>query len=559
MTGTAIRRWAPPVLLLGLLVAGGVLRWTSLETAGLGLAEWERVEPALGTPGAPPLLSPHPDLPLWRLLVRGAVWVDSGGSGAGAHDRAVRLPGFVLGLLAVPLLFLLGRRLSGGQILPGLVLAGVWSLCPLGVGAAREVAPEAGLALASAWLLHAALWLEEAPRRRGRQVNLALALLLGTALHPILAWLAVAVGAWLLLRTWTEAGRVRALWPWVTWALLALPGLVWWWLRVPSSPTSAAHRFASLARQFEHYDVGLWSGPLGLRGLQGWHRGEAFTAPLLASAAVLVVGALMVHLRRARQRGRTLSAWVVISTLGGAFLLALLAPRQRLGAGCWLGSAALYLVFPFVVLGAVEAAQLAVHALRDLIRQQQKRREALHAGPAGLVLVGVLALVVAGMVVAVSWPAAHAVVESTRRLQPGDPVGAPVEPYRELAQWIEGARRPDSVVLVHAGRKSREVTRLLRYYGLQSPVWTVTDPELEGWWADRGPVARLARKQSHAIVALARVHSKRMVRLMVGVRRRFAQPVGHVYLRGLQGPVFGAILEVGCTMPRQRPGARVRP
>jgi hypothetical protein len=198
----------------------------------------------------------HP--PLYFLLIRYAIRL------IGQSEYALRFPGALLSVLAVPALWYVGRRLGGGWV--GLVAAAAMAVAPTALSYAREARMYGLLMAEAALVLAAAEWVARRPSARRWLVYGLAAFAAGMTHYTALA--AIAAGA-----LWT-LGRRRALPSWLAvHAVLTLLFAAWgvhfwanrdiWWVRT-WHPWAA--RFA-VDQQVVDWATAMAGRPLGPRGL----------------------------------------------------------------------------------------------------------------------------------------------------------------------------------------------------------------------------------------------------------------------------------------------------
>jgi 4-amino-4-deoxy-L-arabinose transferase-like glycosyltransferase len=338
---SALKRWFVPLALAALTATGGVLRFHQIDRNGFWLDEafsvWMAAHPLPELFDWLVAIDQHP--PLYYTLLHTWLW----GGDEGAYVRALSA---LLSTLAIPILFLIGRRLGGAGV--GLVAAAIFTFSPFHVRFAQEARMYALLTLCVSLAVLALVHLltEEIPEGRNPRLawlgyivfTAATLLTHNTAVFFPLAANLFVLGFWLSrrggsaqlhelrpppLRKWLWAqGGVLLLWlPW-SYAFVVQSAGVYneFWIPAPTGETvlNAAKTLLNdflprtLARGIPA-DPWVWLGlaTLLLLGMVALRKRSAALALLLCLLLIPWVGELLVSLRRPIFYDRTL-IWTTI-------------------------------------------------------------------------------------------------------------------------------------------------------------------------------------------------------------------------------------------------------
>ncbi len=355
-----------------IIVAGAVLRLTALNRQSLWFDEIDVVIRAqrplnqvLHT-----FIAAGENGPLYNILL--ALWIRV----AGISEIAVRFPSAVAGVLAIPLIYLLGRRLAGAPV--GLVAAGLLAISPYHVWYSQEAKMYAMvvlLALASSYALVEALesnrslwWVAYA---------VVTSLLFYTHVATVLVFAAQSLYVILAHRAWR--GRERK-WliavgvltlpyvPIALWALKVIGGQVVTWQ--PDVGLWDALEIFSIKFSINRYDMAIQVraailyavlAGLGVIALMLRRRIERWWLFLVLLSAVPIVGLWLVSLRQSVFSDRygivALPAYLLLVAVAVVWMI-----RHRL---LWPAG----VVVVFLLLG------LAWAPLRDVNRSQTAEKE----------------------------------------------------------------------------------------------------------------------------------------------------------------------------------------
>lgn len=498
---TAGRRRAILVatLLSCIIALGGYLRLRDLGAPGLWFDEGITLEQATRPDLTETVQASTTHPPLARLLVRASLRLVGETNSPSGKDFAARLPSALLGILAIPWIFLCARRLAGGDDLVGLTAAGIYAVIPFGVYYSQEARYYSGLVLFAAWAYHGALLVAERPRAVGRQVYLFVGLLLGLYNHhfgvvPLLASL-----LWLLPILWAAPRR-----NWVVllpWAAASLAFLPWLTYAFGNLEDQSRPWIPGAAQQIRDVLAGWFTGRVGFYHLQRANWNQVFGLTVAVSSGLLIGAGLIVHaIRRRRQHG----LWTVLALLGpmaGAVILHDLTVSTR-----FLHHKYLAFLYPLVALCLAELLALFVRLVAGLALwptlARVWRRRGQDPGQAlwhrDWLLAAGAALLLAFLVIA-GRPALVGALEAHERHRWGSATYLPREHYQEVARWIQSRRGPGLVaVLVFDPHQRKNNTWLLRYYGVKEPLVSISD------WVSRDPSA-LSQAKRQVLVAAKEV------------------------------------------------------
>jgi hypothetical protein len=439
----AIAIWLHYCTLAAITSVGGFLRLTALDRQSLWFDETDivvRAQRPLGEVIAT-FTAEGENGPLYNLIL--ALWVRT----AGISETAVRFPSAFAGLLAIPAIYLLTRRLAGGRA--ALLAAGLLAVSPYHLWYSQEAKMYSIvvlLAIVSTYLLVDAL---EGGRRR---VWIAYAIvttaMFYTHVSSVLVFVAHALFVGLTFRTWRRQ-----------WSAIVIAGAA---LTVPYLP------------------IAVWALKVVGGGVVTWH------------ADISLIGAFKtVAIRFATFRSRpeieSRAGWLFFLTAvgGGAWLLV---DRRRRGVGILLAVLALVPVFGLFAL-----------SLRNSVFSD---RYVIVALPAYLILIaiGLVALsrsrfgmapavIVAAALLAYTWVPLDEVNRSSI---------AQKEDWRSAYAWIAEEAEPNDVFLMHPGY----MISTLAYYGQRDerlaghPVATI--PSFAPDWMTREVMVDIMREEHGA-------------------------------------------------------------
>ncbi len=459
--------------LTAIIVAGVVLRLTALNRQSLWFDEIDVVVRAQ-RPLSQVLhtfIAAGENGPLYNILL--ALWIRV----AGISEIAVRFPSAVAGALAIPLIYLLGRRLASAPV--GLVAAGLLAISPYHVWYSQEAKMYAMvvlLALASSYALVEAL--ESNHSRWWVAYAVATSLLFYTHVATVLVFAAQSLYAIAAHKAWR--GRERK-WliavgvltlpyvPIALWALKVIGGQVATWQ--PDVGLWDALRIFGIKFAINRYDMVtqdraaiLYAGLaiLGVLALVLRRRRERWWLLLVLLSAVPVVGLWLVSLRQSVFSDRygivALPAYLILIAVAVVWMI-----RHRL-----LWPAGVMVVF--LLLG------LAWAPLRDVNRAYTAEKE--------------------------DWRSAYAWIAD--RAQPGDAIlvepGYMITTYEYFAQREPRLAREKALAIpsfsVHWFDRAAMVQMLREQAGDARRFWLVQSPDrlggedpdaiLEGWLAENG-------------------------------------------------------------------------
>lgn len=424
-----------------IIVAGMVLRLTALNRQSLWFDEIDVV-----------IRAQHPlsqvlhtfiavgeNGPLYNILL--ALWIRV----AGISEIAVRFPSAVAGVLAIPLIYLLGRRLAGARV--GLVAAGLLAISPYHVWYSQEAKMYAMvvlLALASSYAFVEAL--ERNRRLWWAAYVMVTTLLFYTHVATVLIFVAQSLYAVVTRRAW--GGRERN-WliavgvltlpyvPIALWALKVIGGQVVTWQ--PDVGIWDALRIFSIKFAINRYDMAI----------------QERAAILFAVLAGL--GAMVLVFRR--QRGYWWLLLVSLSTVPvvGLWLVSL---RQSVFSDRY-GIVALP---AYLILVAVAVTWMTRHRL---------------FWPAGVVAVFLL--------LSFAWGP----LRDVNRIDT-----AQKEDWRSAYAWVADNAQPGDVILVEPGY----MITTYQYFAQREPRLARNEalavPSFRAEWFDRTAMVQMLREQA---------------------------------------------------------------
>ncbi len=297
------------VALAVILLVGAFLRLTALNRQSLWFDEADVVIRA-----QQPLrevmrtfIAPGENGPIYNLML--ALWIQV----AGISEIAVRLPSAVFGVLALPLIYLLARRIAGST--PALIATGLLAMSPYHIWYSQEAkmyTMVVALALASTWALVMALERNERWWWIGYAAVTTLMFYTHVATILVLgAQFLYAVATW---RNWPERQRSWA----IAIAVLTLPyvPIAIWATRVISGGADTWHPAVTLSAALETFaikfavdryddDIRLWASILyavlavaGIAGLAYWRRQERWWLLISLLVVVPIIGLWLVSLQQ---------------------------------------------------------------------------------------------------------------------------------------------------------------------------------------------------------------------------------------------------------------------
>lgn len=200
-------------MICGLTALAAAIRLHGLGAQSLWLDEWYSVSDAARSVTDIVWLADG-EPPLHKLLLHGLLVLGFG------SDIAARLPSAVAGTLAVPLAWLVARRLTDPTV--ALVTAGLLALNPFAVWYAHEARVYSLLLLCA--LGASAAWLR-APERSGARFAYVAWMSAGIGCHYFFGFVAIAHAIAAAIDGWREPSRRRA---WATLLLAAGIGMAVW-------------------------------------------------------------------------------------------------------------------------------------------------------------------------------------------------------------------------------------------------------------------------------------------------------------------------------------------
>ncbi len=426
--------------LVAIIFAGAFLRLTALNRQSLWFDEVDVVvraqqplETVLRT-----FVAEGENGPLYNILL--ALWVRL----AGVSEIAVRFPSAVAGTLAIPLIYLLGRRLVGSST--GLVAAGLLAISPYHVWYSQEAKMYALVVLLA---LASSVCLVEALERNHRLWWAAYAvvttLLFYTHVATVLVFVAQSLYVVLSRRAWR--GRERG---WlIAAAVLTLPYLpiALWALRVVGGGV-----------QTWQPDVSLWEA-VRIFGVKfAVNRADAVIEArgAVLYAALAVAGAVLLARRRTRERWWLLLVALTVVPVVGLYLVSL---RQSVFSDRY----AIVALPAYLLLVAAAVALLTRHRM--------------------LWPIGTLAIF---LLLAFAWAPLRDVNRST---------AAEKEDWRSAYAWVVDRGEPGDVLLLHPGY----IVTTYDYYRQREPRLdqfpVATIPSFSVKWLDEPLMVQMIRDQ----------------------------------------------------------------
>ena len=297
------------VALTIIFLIGAFLRLTALNRQSLWFDEADVVVRALQPLGQvmETFVAPGENGPIYNIML--ALWIRM----AGISEIAVRLPSAVFGVIALPLIYLLARRIAGSTV--ALIATALLAISPYHIWYSQEAkmyTMVVALALGSTWALVTAL--ERNERWWWVAYAVVTTLMFYTHVATILvfgAQLLYAIGTW---REWSSRRR-----PWlIAIGVLTLPyipiGL--WAMRVIGGQADTWHPAVTLWSALETFavkfavdryddDIRIWASILyavlavaGIAGLAYWRRREKWWLLVALLVVVPVIGLWLVSLQQ---------------------------------------------------------------------------------------------------------------------------------------------------------------------------------------------------------------------------------------------------------------------
>ena len=437
----AYAEFAHYTALTAIIVAGVVLRLTALNRQSLWFDEIDVVVRAQRPLGQVlhTFIAAGENGPLYNILL--ALWIRV----AGISEIAVRFPSAVAGVLAIPLVYLLGRRLAGAKA--GLLAAGLLAISPYHVWYSQEAKMYTMvvlLALASSYALVQALesdrplwWVAYA---------LVTTLLFYTHVATVLVFVAQSLYAIATRKTWRSRERHWL----IAVGVLTLPyvPIALWTLKVIGGQVSTWQP-----------DVGLWDA-LKIFGIKfAVNRYDMAIQVRVALLYAVLAGLGVVTLFLGRRPGQW---WLLLALLSAVPVIGLwlVSLRQSVFSDRY-GIVALP---AYLILVAVAVTWLIRHRL---------------LWPAGIAAVFLLLVF--------AWAPLRDVNRSH---------GAEKEDWRSAYAWIAVNAQPGDVILVEPGY----MITTYDYFAQREPRLArekaVAIPTFSADWLDRAALAQLLQEQA---------------------------------------------------------------
>lgn len=428
------------LVLAMIVIVGAVLRLTALNRQSLWFDEIDvvvRAQQPLGTVMRT-FVAEGENGPLYNILL--ALWVRL----VGVSEIAVRFPSAVAGILAIPLIYLLARRLTSPTT--GLLAAGLLAISPYHVWYSQEAKMYSLVVLLA---LASSACLAEALERNRRIWWAAYAIMTTLLFYTHVATVLVFVGqtAYVLATHRRWRGRERG---WLVAAgVLTLP----------------------------YVPIALWAMRVVGGGVQTWQPAVSLWD------AVRILG-VKFSVNRADTLVETRAALLYVAlAVAGAVVLALRRDRQR----WWL---------LLVALSAVPVVGLYLVSLRQSVFSD---RYAIVALPAYLILVAAavvwlirqrllwpVSLVVLFLLTSFAWGPLRDVNRSTV---------AQKEDWRSAYAWVADRAQPGDVLLLHPGY----IITTFDYYSQREPrlqqYQVATIPSFSVRWLDEPLMVQMIRDQ----------------------------------------------------------------
>jgi uncharacterized membrane protein len=487
-------------LLLVLLVAlAAAVRCATLSFQSLWLDEVHTVVEASRPWGTLllGLVTPQQGYPLYILAMR--LWIAI----CGTSEVALRLPSALAGVAAVPLLYLLGRKVWGWQV--GLLAAAFLALSPLAIWYSQEAKAYAFFILVTvvAWLL---LW--EAVQRHDRRIWWALAgvTILALSIHRL--YILSVIGQLVYIVYIARQGHLTRRYRLLLLGLLAavllitLAGL-WFVLggEGAGSQFGTQRDWKDLASTFTQFSLRIVPGPpdppIG-PDRRPWLL--PFAAAALAGLAALFTDIVA---RGARRRHAVFLLCFLAVPLGAFYLLYLIRPFYY--ERYLLGTLPAYLLL--LAVGVTRlwrwaqalAARVTKHSSR--FASPTTRPRPLLSGIPSLLL-GLLALATGLGILAPSWQQVQDWTFSRLPLK---------EQYREATRYLQEHLHPGDLVVVHPGY----ILPAVELYGERFPrvpleLYTITNTMTlnYGYKEFTDTMDRLARGRRRACLLYAPYHAQ---------------------------------------------------
>jgi mannosyltransferase len=297
------------VVLAIIFIVGAFLRLTALNRQSLWFDEADVVVRAQQplTEVMRTFVAPGENGPIYNIML--ALWIRI----AGISEIAVRLPSAVFGVLALPLVYLLARRIAGSTA--GLIATGLLAISPYHIWYSQEAkmyTMVVFLALASTWALVMAL--EKNHRWWWVGYAAVTTLMFYTHVATILVFGAQFLYAIATWRVWPERRRSWA----IAIGVLTLPyaPIALWAMRVIGGQADTWHPAVRLWDALEIFaikfavdryedDIRIWASILyavlaigGIAGLAYWRRREKWWLLISLLVVVPIVGLWLVSLQQ---------------------------------------------------------------------------------------------------------------------------------------------------------------------------------------------------------------------------------------------------------------------
>ena len=426
--------------LTAIIIAGAALRLTALNRQSLWFDEIDvvvRAQQPLGTVMRT-FVAEGENGPLYNILL--ALWVRL----AGISEIAVRFPSAIAGTLAIPLMYLLARRLAGSTT--GLLSAGLLAISPYHVWYSQEAKMYALVVLLA--LASSAGLVEALERNRAlwwAVYAMLTTLMFYTHVATVLVFVAQSLYVVATRRVWR--GRERG---WlVAAALLTLPYLPigLWALRVVGGGV-----------QTWQPDVGLWDAAriLGIKFAVSRADGIIETRGALLYAALALAGALVMAARKRREHWWLLLVALSVVPIVGLYLVSL---RQSVFSDRY----AIVALPAYLMLVAAAVIWLTRHRW---------------LWPVGALVLFVL--------LAFAWGPLRDVNRST---------AAEKEDWRSAYAWVAERAEPGDALLLHPGY----IITTYEYYSQREPrladYSAATIPSFNVKWLDEPLMVQMIREQ----------------------------------------------------------------
>ncbi len=518
-------------LLLAIVLVGLGLRLGGLGHASLWFDEWITVDQSTRPTLAESVTASTTHPPVLRILVRAALASAPPDASARTRDRLTRLPGALLGVATLPLLFFLVRRLTGGDERVALLAAALYALSPYGLYYAQEARYYAPVVFFATWVLLAVIRLVERPRSLARHLTLFAALVLAIHTHHLLGVLFLTTFFWVLPHALSD---LRARWvlalPWLAAGLSFLP---WFTFAMAHLEPQARPWIAGLPQQVLDTGVAFFTGRMGAFHLIT-EDGAVRLPALGLSAWLLICLGLTLHVRRRRRlppdTPRFSYGWGTLGLTAGSLAFCAVAHVTSVTSRFFHHKYLAFLV-PLLVLSLAELGVGLVDATRAMLRRGARSRK-----PA-LLVVAAWALCATGALVAAA-ELAGPTREAFRRYRPGAARYFHRERYRAAAHYVQTHRRPGDVVVIVDPYERYLNSSLLEHYGLQRP-WVPFRPHQldcpECFWF-RWPDTLFRARRLIVIAAHSRAANRE--RVAAAIRWVFPRRLRRRLFVGAEGTIF---------------------